>query len=338
MQLCRECGRPVEFRFVDGRCIPLHTSGGCSDIPSGQPFGSIKRSADTECRKTLCPKCRGIVYFIRHNGGSVWVEPPLGPPWERHACFEREGARPAMAAPVNPILAERLGKHEGLVTGVVLTCEVSKDRKQTILEVVIGADETLSLLVKGGADALLGQLAIIHPADRLLYWASKEGFGFRIIAVLGGPEALTGSGGPLRLPLSPGELQRVRDEIRHGELSDKQHRALRRFREQGLDTAWKLPDLLALVPVLQGKDKDRALHRAAVMVIEHAEEHGDCSGAVILARCLSGVRRKRLESWLWCHSPIRIDLSRKRRKAYIFKTAEGEHRPFLTAASRNTPI
>jgi hypothetical protein len=243
-----------------------------------------------------------------------------------------------MAAPVNPILAERLGKHEGLVTGVVLTCEVSKDRKQTILEVVIGADETLSLLVKGGADALLGQLAIIHPADRLLYWASKEGFGFRIIAVLGGPEALTGSGGPLRLPLSPGELQRVRDEIRHGELSDKQHRALRRFREQGLDTAWKLPDLLALVPVLQGKDKDRALHRAAVMVIEHAEEHGDCSGAVILARCLSGVRRKRLESWLWCHSPIRIDLSRKRRKAYIFKTAEGEHRPFLTAASRNTPI
>ena len=305
---------------------------------SGQPGGGIRRNTESECRKTSCPKCRGDVYFIRHNGGSVWIEPPLGPPWERHPCFESADTKVHSIAPVSAELVDQLGEHEGLVTGVVRTCEVSKDRQQTIFEIVIGEDEALSILVKGGADALLGQLVIIHPADRHLYWAAEARICFSIIAVLAGPKALTGRGAPLRLPLSPDDLQKVRDEIRHGELSNKQHRALRRFRSQGLSGAWKLPELLAIIPLIDGKEKDRAVHRAAVIVIEHAEKHGDCSGAATLVRCVSGATRQRLESWLWKHSPIRVDLSRKRRKAYIFKTAKGEHRPFLTAISRNTPI
>jgi hypothetical protein len=30
------------------------------------------------------------VFFIRHNGGNVWVDPPLGWPWPKHSCFSFE--------------------------------------------------------------------------------------------------------------------------------------------------------------------------------------------------------------------------------------------------------
>lgn len=42
---------------------------------------------DGFCRKTSCPKCGCTpVYFIRHNGGCVWVN-SLGIPWPKHECM-----------------------------------------------------------------------------------------------------------------------------------------------------------------------------------------------------------------------------------------------------------
>jgi len=38
------------------------------------------------CRPTTCPRCKQKVFFIRHNGGSVWVE-ELGWPWPKHEHF-----------------------------------------------------------------------------------------------------------------------------------------------------------------------------------------------------------------------------------------------------------
>src|SRR5579883_2452996 len=40
---------------------------------------------------TRCPECGADVYFIRHNGGSVWVD-ELGWPWPKHACFDIPGS------------------------------------------------------------------------------------------------------------------------------------------------------------------------------------------------------------------------------------------------------
>lgn len=338
MQRCRECGQPVEFRFINGRCVPLHTEGGCSNAPRNGATGLIKRSTESECRWSACPKCGSGVYFIRHNGGSVWIEPPLGPPWERHPCFEDHGRKVELASPISDELMARLGQTDGLIMGVVRTCELSIDRKKTILQLVIGAAEPLVVLVNGGADTLLGQLVIIHAAERVIYWASEPRFSFRITAVLAGPYVLTGRGGALRLPISDEQFQKVRDEIRLGELSKVQHRALQRFRNEGLDSAWKLSELLALVPLIEGKAKDRALHMASVMVIEHAERCGDCTGAATLASSLVGPKRQRLIAWFWKHSPIRVDLSRKRGKALIFKPFEGERRPFSIAAAKKDPI
>lgn len=34
-----------------------------------------------------CPKCRKMVFWVRNNGGSVWVD-ELGWPWPEHPCFQ----------------------------------------------------------------------------------------------------------------------------------------------------------------------------------------------------------------------------------------------------------
>lgn len=40
---------------------------------------------DEVCRPTKCPTCGNPVFFVRHNGGSVWFD-QLGPPWPKHPC------------------------------------------------------------------------------------------------------------------------------------------------------------------------------------------------------------------------------------------------------------
>lgn len=338
MQICRHCGSPVEFRFIDGRCIPMHTEGGCTGI-SGRPDDSqVRRSVSSECRKTTCPVCRGAVYFIRHNGGSVWIEPPLGPPWDRHPCFDSSGSASKAIEVVSSELAEQLGLSEGLVTGVVRSAEISKDRRQTILDIVIGEQETLSVLLKGGADSLLGQLVIADPRQRLLYSGLNAKICFTIASALAGPESLIGRGKLFHLPLGNNDLEKLRAEIKHGELSKAQHRSLRKFRDHGLNTNWKLPDLLALIPLITGKDQDRAIQMAAVMIVEKAEAHGDCSAASTLARLVAPAKRPRLIAWFRNCSPINIDLTRKQRKAYMFKTTTGVQRPFRINLARATPI
>jgi hypothetical protein len=41
------------------------------------------------CRPTICPRCGAAVYFVRHNGGSVWLD-ELGWPWPKHGCFNND--------------------------------------------------------------------------------------------------------------------------------------------------------------------------------------------------------------------------------------------------------
>ncbi len=79
MSTCRNCGRTINFRHIGGRNVPL----GCACEPEPRA-----RSASREhfCRQTWCPKCDDSVFFLRHNGGSVWLN-DLGWPWPKHECF-----------------------------------------------------------------------------------------------------------------------------------------------------------------------------------------------------------------------------------------------------------
>jgi hypothetical protein len=49
-------------------------------------YGPTLVSEDST-RPTNCPVCGEAVFFIRHNGESVWVD-DLGSPWPKHGCFD----------------------------------------------------------------------------------------------------------------------------------------------------------------------------------------------------------------------------------------------------------
>ncbi len=48
------------------------------------------QEAESFCKPAACPNCQASVFFVRHNGGSVWFDPPLGSPWPIHGCFDKE--------------------------------------------------------------------------------------------------------------------------------------------------------------------------------------------------------------------------------------------------------
>ena len=51
-----------------------------------------KYRTEDYCRPTNCPICGAPVFFVRHNGGSVWFD-ALGKPWPKHACFDNDTRR-----------------------------------------------------------------------------------------------------------------------------------------------------------------------------------------------------------------------------------------------------
>lgn len=62
--------------------------GGDGHLGISSNYHSHIDSTSDYCRLCLCPHCKQPVFFIRHNGGSVWVD-ELGPPWPKHPCFEQ---------------------------------------------------------------------------------------------------------------------------------------------------------------------------------------------------------------------------------------------------------
>lgn len=84
---CEFCGEQLIFRVIDGTTVPLHPRG-------SQCVGkSLYRTENLHrCCITDCPKCTRSVYFVRHNGGSVWLD-DLGWPWPKHGCFDQPSHR-----------------------------------------------------------------------------------------------------------------------------------------------------------------------------------------------------------------------------------------------------
>lgn len=76
-----------------GRCgcgFGGYTWGGWGSTVTVSPVRSTWRYRDEDfCRPTSCPVCGADVFFVRHNGGSVWFD-ELGWPWPKHGCFDDE--------------------------------------------------------------------------------------------------------------------------------------------------------------------------------------------------------------------------------------------------------
>jgi hypothetical protein len=106
MPSCDNCGREIEFRYVDGRCIPFHLDGGaCYGRTGGGwggggyggwrirddgqafefPFITYPSYVNPNAR---CPVCGAEVYFYQSPyGGRVFFD-DLGPPWPKHPCTD----------------------------------------------------------------------------------------------------------------------------------------------------------------------------------------------------------------------------------------------------------
>lgn len=179
MATCRRCGNPVEFRLVDGRCIPLHLNGSCigGGVNGATDYSGYNLSPESTCFCTDCPKCGHKVFFIRHNGGSVWIDAPLGPPWFKHACFDAPSttaARSNLVAEyklVIPNVAEQ--SDTSLVIGIVSSTRVDVSRRFTDIKFETGRHNAGGIRLQHNAGFLLGKLCV-HDTENFQMWPLDE--------------------------------------------------------------------------------------------------------------------------------------------------------------------
>ncbi len=96
MTICYGCGEHLEFRHIEGRVVPLGCrcySGG-EWSPSrwrdpGSVFGGFRVLGTPLTYRTFCWWCGAEVFFHTNgNGDCVLFDPPLGPPWPVHDCWQ----------------------------------------------------------------------------------------------------------------------------------------------------------------------------------------------------------------------------------------------------------
>jgi len=180
MSICNICGERIEFRHIDGKDVPLHFSGGC-----GWESGFTVRIAtaeDSQCYPTTCPECGNSVFFIRHNGGSVWIDPPLGPPWGKHGCMHGEAG--------SLINSSNFPYHSEAILGVARYVEIAWDRSCSVIDVITGDGNHLFLLVKNDPKNLVagedvaGELLIVDAAHSKMRLLSTRAISWVVVASL----------------------------------------------------------------------------------------------------------------------------------------------------------
>lgn len=190
MATCSRCGIPVTFRYVDGRLVPLHLHGGCSDgggHSTSNDFSGYSRSEESCCFGTDCPECDEKVFFIRHNGGSVWIDPPLGPPWYKHPCMDKgysptSGIRSRLLSSTS-FLNISVGAES--ILGVVKESEVSFSC--TITKIETERNDRYVLLIKNNAGYLTGKLVIFNPKQNSVSPCDNDKYIFKVVAIIEAP-------------------------------------------------------------------------------------------------------------------------------------------------------
>jgi hypothetical protein len=82
------------------------------------------------------------VFFVRHNGGSVWFD-SFGWPWPKHPCHEEERHSIALRRRLNELRAT--GQSECF--GVILSCEESREPGIVFVEVRIDSSRVLEAML-----------------------------------------------------------------------------------------------------------------------------------------------------------------------------------------------
>lgn len=189
MATCKYCGEEIEFRYVDGRCVPIHPGGGwhCGSwAESSHPHHLVHQWDDHDfTRLTHCPECGADVYFIRHNGGSVWVD-KLGWPWPKHGCFDHPGE-------ATHRFGEFSVKSSGLrdpKLGVVTKADSTSAEPAVIIRLNDSRRVSVILRHSGSMPSLLGALVIVSFEDGMLIEPSYGEVAFHSAVFL--PSAVRG--------------------------------------------------------------------------------------------------------------------------------------------------
>jgi len=179
MSTCWYCGDEIEFRYVDGQRSPIHKNGGwCKGYSGNNDSGEVvytgvvrvnsgrwvpENSFSDTCRKTECPQCGQEVFFIRHNGGSLWVD-ALGWPWPKHPCMDNTEEPSWHKYFYNHLPVER---HENIFVGVVVDTRWQSANEQEPSQIVMaidgGEEGRVVLSVEGHttADYFKGALVLV---------------------------------------------------------------------------------------------------------------------------------------------------------------------------------
>lgn len=111
MTSCILCGESVEIRHYDGKTIPFHKTGRCTERILKQYL--LKNEY---CYPTRCKNCNAQVFFIRHNGGAVYFD-ALGFPWPKHPCYADDGIDNKL---INAIINQDMEHASSYSVGTVL--------------------------------------------------------------------------------------------------------------------------------------------------------------------------------------------------------------------------
>jgi hypothetical protein len=142
--------------------------GGCVNEGSSRvnDYSGYQESKESCCFLTKCPECGGGVFFIRHNRGSVWIDPPLGPPWYKHGCFDEaqgNGAKNVLSKNYGTEqIIKKAEEDENLLIGIVKSTRVDDSKFFTDITFETGATKCLKLKIKNNAGFLLGRLCILN--------------------------------------------------------------------------------------------------------------------------------------------------------------------------------
>jgi len=184
VSVCSRCGKNIEFRYVDGVCTPLHFEGGCTADRSSSvnDYSGSRESKESTCFLTECPDCGDSVYFIRYNGGSVWLDPPLGYPWYKHPClYSNAGSnkKTLLDEIQNLDIYKRKETGTNYIIGIVKETCVEENKRYTDINFQTGKDESCALRLKYNAGFLLGRVCIRDLANRTIWPFHNEEYVFK---------------------------------------------------------------------------------------------------------------------------------------------------------------
>jgi hypothetical protein len=119
------------------------------------------------CSPTKCPKCGLPVFFVRHNGGSVWFD-ELGYPWTKHGCFDDE--YPSVLS------NHSYSKRDNVSLGVIIRTEAAVRSRSARIAVhcfdgtII--DEKFEVNSDLDFSTIIGSIVIVErsPNNITLYW------------------------------------------------------------------------------------------------------------------------------------------------------------------------